>query len=546
LSQDIRVSAERQLDLLMEMDRLRDEARDPDELLTGIVRVMAGAFAADSCFLFVTDPSAGTQELKAVLDPSGTVGRLSPEELSLLSQRLFRVAAIEAWTGPEADQGSGFPTDAGHAAVVPIVMGGDDRVGTMFLSRSKEAFDEADLHLLHFAESQLDSALVQARRLYELDLRSRELETIYRVDRIRDANLGFDEMLDQVLQELRTVIPSDVAFIMLYDRAGRNLQLRATTGGDEADGWPGAGRVESAGTRAVQAGELIVENVTEPRAGSIMCVPLILREEILGVFGMARRGSERFKEGEQRLLQAIASQMDTAIFESLEKGRLRHVLGRTVDPRVLDRLLESSVEGILEGERQVLTVLYADLRGSTELAAKADPRDFVAFINDYLAEMAEIIVKHEGTLDKFMGDEVMALFGAPLPMEDHALRAVRAGLEMQQVHRTIMDRWIERGLDAPPLGIGIASGEMIVGEMGSGRRSDYTVLGAPANLGARIRGVSKPDQVLISAETYDMVRNQVEARPISGLRFKGIRGEVTVWDVGRPARDLRQQDTSRD
>ena len=112
------------------------------------------------------------------------------------------------------------------------------------------------------------------------------------------------------------------------------------------------------------------------------------------------------------------------------------------------------------------------------------------FLNDYLGDVAETILSHQGTLDKFTGDEVMALFGAPLPLADHALRAVVVGLEMQRVQGGLMRKWTRRGMDAPPLGVGIATGEMIVGELGSGRRADYTVLGAAANLGARIQGLA--------------------------------------------------------
>jgi adenylate cyclase len=513
------------------MDSLRDDAEGPDDLLSGIVEVMARALAADTCLLFVTDTSTSEQELRAIQDHSGKLSELSSEDLVSLSRDIGQTPRIEIREGLRARSALPRDADGGQVAVVPIVMGGEDRVGTLLLVRADRPFDASEVDLLSFAETQLDSALVQAQRLHELDLRSRELETIYRVDRIRDTPLGFDEMLDRVLNELRRVIHSEVAFILLYDRAGKQLELSATSPEDLTTHWPGAGEIESAANEAVRVGELILRESPEHGIGSIMCVPLILREEILGVFGMAHSGSGRFKEGEQRLLRAIASQMDTAIFENLEQGRLRQVLGRTVDPQVLERLLEHSVEGILEGERHVLTVLYADLRGSTHLAETADPKELVEFINDYLGEMAEIIVKHKGTLDKFMGDAVMALFGAPLPMDDHALRAVRVGLEMQEVHRTIMDRWADRGLTAPPLGVGIATGEMIVGEMGSGRHSDYTVLGAPANLGARICGVAKAGQVLVSAETYSQVKDQVEAHPISGMRFKGIAGEVTVFGV---------------
>jgi len=516
----------------MEMDSLRDEAEEPDDLLSGIVEVMAKAMAADTCLLFVTDPSSGEHELRVVQDRSGTLSEFSSEDFSSLSGDIRQAVNIEVRDGLRAHSELPWGGKGGQVAVVPIVMGGEDRVGTLLLARTGGPFDVFEVDLLRFAETQLDSALVQIQHLHELDLRNKELETIYRVDEIRDTPLTFDEMLDRVLIEVRRVIRSDVAFIMLYDRSGRQLEIRATSPEDLTSYWPVSGEIESAANEAVRVGELILTEGQEDGTGSIMCVPLILREEVLGVFGMTTSGSGRFKEGEQRLLRAIASQMDTAIFENLEQGRLRQVLGRTVDPRVLQRLLENPVEGILEGERQFLTVLYADLRGSTHLAETADPRDLVEFINDYLGEMAEIIVKHEGTLDKFMGDEVMALFGAPLPVDDHALRAVRVGLEMQEVHRGIMNRWIERGLNAPPLGVGIATGEMIVGEMGSGRHSDYTVIGAPANLGARICGIAEAGQLLVSAETYALVKDQVEAHPISSLRFKGIVGDVTVYAVG--------------
>ncbi len=512
---------ERKLALLMEIDRLRDETEDPGGLLGGIVEVMADSLQADTSLLFVIEPTSDRQELRAVLDRAGIVGEISAEALRDLSNHLREddtpEVRVGSWTDLNLDRGG----RSGQFAIVPIVMGGKNRVGSLILGRKDRRFEASELDLMVFAETQLDSALLQAQRIHDLDLRNRELEAIYRVDRIRDTPLGFDEMLDRVLNELRKVIRSDLAFIMLYDRTGKELELRASSPGDLTGHWPGAGQIQAAAWKAVESGELVLEESRDPDPTTILCVPLILRDEVLGVFGMANGGEGEFRKGEQRLLKAIASQIDTAIFENLEQGRLRQVLGRTVDPQVLERLLEHSVEGILEGERQVLTILYADLRGSTFLAETADPRDLVEFINDYLGEMAEIIVKHGGTLDKFMGDEVMAIFGAPLPQEDHAVRAVRVGLEMQDVHH----------IDPPPLGVGIATGEVIVGEMGSGRRSDYTVLGASANLGARICQAAEGGQVLVNAETYRLLGGRAEARPIPNQRFKGIPNEVTVYDV---------------
>jgi adenylate cyclase len=209
------------------------------------------------------------------------------------------------------------------------------------------------------------------------------------------------------------------------------------------------------------------------------------------------------------------------------------VLRRSVGPQVMEQLLANPNVDILKGERKVLTVLYADIRGSTDLAERTKAELLVEFINDYLSQMTDVILGHEGTLDKFVGDEVMALFGAPVPQKDHALRAVRTGLAMQATYQTVMKSWQERGVEAPPIGIGIATGRLIVGEMGGSQRTDYTVIGQAANLGARICGVAKGGQVLISQNTYNLVKEAVEVTPLPNQHFKGVAHDVTVYHVTR-------------
>jgi adenylate cyclase len=200
---------------------------------------------------------------------------------------------------------------------------------------------------------------------------------------------------------------------------------------------------------------------------------------------------------------------------------------------VMERLLANPDVDFLKGERSVLSVLYADMRGSTSLSERMDPESLVGFINDYLARMTEVILSHEGTLDKFVGDEVMALFGAPFPQPDHALRAVRVGLEMQAAHQVVMETWRTRGIEPAPIGVGIASGELTVGEMGCPQRTDYTVIGPAANLGSRICDVAQAGQVLVSQATYNLIKEKVEAIPITGLQLKGVNHDITAYHVAR-------------
>ncbi|MBN2393615.1 MAG: GAF domain-containing protein, partial [Anaerolineae bacterium] len=343
----------------------------------------------------------------------------------------------------------------------------------------------------------------------------------------------FDEMLDIVLQELCRVVEAEMGYVMLYDQEGKQLEMRAATHDDLLQKVAYYETMTQIANKAIRRTQLVCEDVDAPRC-TIMAVPLILRNEVIGVFGAVNRDPKRrFTSDHRRLLKAIVSQMDTAIFESLEQRRLRRVLGRSVDTHVLDRILANPSVDLLKGERVVLSVLYGDLRGSTELAQQLRPEMLVEFINGYLGRMAQVLYAYEGTLDKFIGDEVMALFGAPLPQLDHPLRAVRVGLAMQNAHQQYMADWTARGIKPAALGIGIATGEVTVGEFGCEQRTDYTIIGHTANLGARICGVAAPDEVLISQETYDLIRDEVEVTPRSGVHLKGIDHAVTVYAVDR-------------
>ena len=149
---------------------------------------------------------------------------------------------------------------------------------------------------------------------------------------------------------------------------------------------------------------------------AIMCIPLILKEKIIGVFGALNiRSDRKFLAADRSLLKAIASQMDSAIYDNLESFRLRQVLGRSVDKKVMERILKDPKLELLKPERCVATVLFADLRNSTQLAENTDTNQLGQFINEFLGEMAQIVVGFQGTLDKFIGDEVMALFNGKVP-----------------------------------------------------------------------------------------------------------------------------------
>ncbi len=524
---------QRQLDLVLAIDAIRDGAADPAAMLAAIVDEIAGRLPADLALLCLRDRDSDELELKVVRDNRPAPQRLDSATLRPAAERALQPAGVRLWPAAEAAAALGLPSGQAppHLASIPVAIG-PERLGLAIVGRAQPPLDADDVALLETAESQLDSAIAQAYTHYELAQHTKELETVYRIDRIRDRTASFDELLNAVLHELGSVIPAEIGFIMLFDPVGRRLEMRAVTHDDLFRLSPYAKQVEQAAYESLERAATVCHNDLPGPLRSILCIPLILKDEIIGVLGVVNGGRpEGFSREDCRLLGAIGSQMDTAIFEGLERRRLRQVLGRSLDPHVLQHLLRSPGVGFLKGERSEISVLYADLRGSTALAATMAPELLVEFMNDFLGRMTTVVLDHGATLDKYIGDQVMALFGAPVPYPDHALRSVRVALEMQAAHQAVMSGWQARGLPAAPIGIGVATGELIAGEMGCAQRAEYTVIGQAANLGARLCSVAGAGEVLICRATYGQVREHVEAVAVHGLRLKGIGRNVTAYRV---------------
>ncbi len=208
---------------------------------------------------------------------------------------------------------------------------------------------------------------------------------------------------------------------------------------------------------------------------------------------------------------------------------IRETFQRYVSPAVVRRLLEDSASLRLGGQRQEVTVLFADLRGFTSFSERCGPEELVEALNRYLAIGAEAVLAEEGTLDKFIGDAVMAVFNAPLPQPDHTLRAIRAALRIREAARA-------HHLSLPAAGrleygIGIAVGDAVVGNIGTPQQLNYTAIGACVNLAKRLEEIAAPGQILLSREAYRRVRDRVDARRLSDLSIEGFQKSVEVYEL---------------
>lgn len=190
--------------------------------------------------------------------------------------------------------------------------------------------------------------------------------------------------------------------------------------------------------------------------------------------------------------------------------RLEAIFSRYVSPRVIERMLDSGKD-YLRAEAADLTVLFSDLRGFTHASQHLAPESVKALIDSHLEVALQVINEEDGTVDKIMGDGVMAFFGAPVPSLDHPVRALNAALRMQNAHAQVEKDWAEQGLPSLPLGIGLNTGRVVVGNIGSEVRMEYTVLGHEVNLASRLCQAAAGGDILMSLQTFSQVRELLTA-----------------------------------
>lgn len=516
-----------QIEAIYRVDQVRDQAQSEPEILSAVADLLTNTLGVDLCLMSLINEETGKSELRAIEDRQGIFGQLGREALE----------ATIRWAVEPKDiviQNENSPLSRWQLQYMmgsPLIVNGE-RLGALILASSRRPFGRSERELLHAVVSQTDSAIVHSRVQRHLKQRNLELETLYRVDQIRDQGYDFGAMLSAVLGELCAAIDAEMGFIMLFDSDARQLELKASTADDILSSAGHYDLIEQAANEALRSGKMYAAHQLSPWLHSIMCVPLILQEHIIGVFGAVnRRGLGRFTGDDKRLLTAITSQVDTAIFESLDKERIRNTFRRYVGPNVMEQMLATPEKDWLKGDRAELSVLFSDMRGFTSMSERVDVDLLVEMINMHLGAMTDVVLSYDGTLDKFVADEVMAIFGAPLSMPDHALRAIKTALGMQAAQQRLIEEWKGRGGVLPPIGIGINTGEMVVGNIGCVQQMDYTVLGSVVNLASRLCDAALGNQILISDETYRSVADAVRVEKLPQIHVKGKEEPVSIYQV---------------
>jgi adenylate cyclase len=353
---------------------------------------------------------------------------------------------------------------------------------------------------------------------------------------------SLDDTFKKVLDLVFQYMPVQRGFIMLYDDARQNLVARCVRHREEQPG--GQSEIEFSRTIAEKVcREKVAVLTTDAQADgrfaqgqsiltlgirSAMAAPLWSGDQVDGlIYADTTLRAKAFDKFDIDLLSALGNQIAFAIEQHrlqesvMEQELARRRLERYHSPAVVERITTARVGDTLMVDEREATVLFADVVGFTDRCTNLEPREIADLLNHYFGEMAEAIFRHEGTLDKFIGDCVMAVFGAPLAIHDHARRAVEAALDMRTALRELNEPLpVDERLR---FRVGIHSGVVVAGDIGSPSRRDYTVLGSTVNTAARIEStIAEPDQIVISEDTLAALPRRYETQSVGEHQPKGL------------------------
>ena len=271
---------------------------------------------------------------------------------------------------------------------------------------------------------------------------------------------------------------------------------------------------------------------------SAMCAPLIYKDRVFGLFYVdCLTKPYAFSKEELSIFSVVAAEAAISFDNARSHEELsrrvveRKALERFLSPPIVERILASPDEVHLGGENQTATILFTDIRGFTRLSENMEPQKVVELLNEYFTEMTDLIFEHGGTLDKYMGDGIMAIFGAPLAKLDDALRSAKAAIDMQKALVQLNRDWEARGQRSLQVGIGVNTGPVTAGNIGSARRMDYTVIGATVNLASRLCAHAAGGQILISDATCRQLNGAFPTRRLDPIRVKGKETPVEIYEL---------------
>jgi adenylate cyclase len=522
-----------------------------------------------------------TQEFE--LAERNSIGRQPNSAITLTDPRAsgnhaYLVRENGIWTLRDLNSSNGTYVNSQRIETTKLAHGDLIQIGTTLLEFSTEAVKEPALQVT-LDKGSTSTPLIHSRvdgRGHESFLKVDEIPDVEQLKRdyekLRVANelnqaigleADIDILLARILDEVFKLLPADRGVILLMDPVTHKLTPRATKQRRDVkedivlsntviNEVFGSGEAVLTSDATLDSRFSAAKSVMATGMRSTMCVPMIYRSQLYGIVHIDSLFAQGvFSVKDLQILTGLAAQAGRAIDNSykakeIERSALaRRDFERLLPPEIVEQIVSGKVELQRGGELRETTVLFSDIRGFTRWTEQHEPTHIVSILNDYFELMVDAIHRHHGTLDKFMGDGIMALFGAPITHDNDALNAVHCAMDMMEGLQQLNERLRSMGQNDVRIGIGINNGPVIAGYMGSSKSMEYTAIGDHVNLSARLCGVAKPGQILLSENTFQGVKGHIMTKPLEPVSVKGKSKPINIYEVLGRNRKTAQIDTPR-
>jgi adenylate cyclase len=529
--------------------------------------------------------TSGEHRQEFELAAINTIGRHPDNSIQILDRIISKEHAQILRTGDGQfllrDLGSLNGTYVSGARVSDhLLRHGDELVlGSTHLAYVEQTDAEESLNRVTIAPSALESIVrhkvdaqsasrdfLPEKQIFDVEQLRRDYEKLrigHELGRAIVGVLDLEELLPKILDKSFELLPADRGVILLYDTDG-NLTPRYVK--HKVKGQENEQIVLSKSIlaeveqhkKAVLSSDATMDSrfsgahsIIMQGIRSTMCVPLLHVDELLGIMHMdSQIATNAFTEKDLQIFTGIASQAAVAIQNArLAKNietetKTRAQFQRLLSPNLVEQLVSGKLQLEKGGELREVTILISDIRGFTSMSEKKEPAEIVHMLNEYFEVMVEVLFRAQGTLDKYVGDEIMALFGAPVDMPDAAVHAVRCAIDMQKALREFNRTRLAENQEPIKIGIGINTGRVITGAIGSSRTLQYTAIGDPVNTASRLCSVAKAGEIILSENTMRIVAGAVDALALPPVRVKGKEQELKIYNViGLKGEEWRQERT---
>ncbi|MBL4845634.1 MAG: FHA domain-containing protein [Planctomycetes bacterium] len=463
---------------------------------------------------------------------------------------------------PGGGPGGGFGASPGPGpggfGVTPAPVGvAADHNSTGVVMRDDDDEEEAA------ADYSIDASMVfsqssMIKNNVEAEALQRRLSLLFEISQDMGSESSLEAMIEKMLVKLLDIFPqADRGFVLIGDRV-EDLKPMAvrTRNNDTSDDAQMSTTIARLVMEKKQA--LLSQNAMEDdrfsggmsivnlRILSMACAPLLYRDEVFGLIELDTQSRSKFTHDDLTLLAGIAVQAavfvkNLKLFENVAKeAEARANLQRYFSPALAAQIGDGEIDIKLGGDMKTGTVFFSDIIGFTSMSENMSPTDIVDKINRYMKYMVDIVFKYQGSVDKFIGDCIMAVWGAPVAVPDEAVCAVTAAVEMQNALFLFNGELYAEGDTPIHMGIGLNSGKFVAGNMGSERRMEYTVIGDDVNLAQRVESKAGRGMVLITESTYEKTNNRLLTCKLKPVALKGKSKEVITFSV----RGIRQESSS--